>query len=92
MFIADVDYGRLDGVEVTFDPGVFIQTVTVNTINDVPAEENEDFQALLTAITSGVDVTAGTALVTISDEGIRIHRYSECAYCIYVYTCTLYSP
>ena len=56
-------------MEVTFDPGVFVQTVTVNTINDVPAEENEDFQALLTAITSGVDVTAGTALVTISDEG-----------------------
>ena len=23
---------------------------------------------------------------------VRIHRYSECAYCIYVYTCTLYTP
>ena len=69
MFIADVDYGRLDGVEVTFDPGVFVQRVPVNTIADVPAEGNEDLQAFLSAVTSGVDVTTGTALVTITEDG-----------------------
>ena len=68
---ADVDYIRLDGVEVTFGPRVFIQTVPVRTISDVPAEGNEDLQVFLSSVTSGVDVTATTALVTITEEGIH---------------------
>ena len=65
-------YIRLDGVEVTFGPRVFIQTVPVNTISDVPAEGNEELQVFLSSVTSGVDVTANTALVTITEEGIHL--------------------
>ena len=63
------DYTQLDGVEVTFDPGVFTQTVTLNTLTDVPAEGNENLTASLTVSDTRVTVSDSVASVTITESG-----------------------
>ena len=67
--LAGDDYTQLDGVEVTFDPGEFTQTVTLNTLTDVPAEGNEDLTATLTVTDTRVTVSDSVATVTITESG-----------------------
>ena len=66
--LAGDDYTQLDGVQVTFDPGVFTQTVTLNTLTDVPAEGNEDLTASLTVSDTRVTVFNPQATVTITED------------------------
>ena len=65
-----VDYEPLNGVEVTFNPGVFTQTVSAVTLTDIPAEENEMFFVDITGTEPVVTVFNPRASVTISEEGL----------------------
>ena len=67
------DYDVLDGVQVVFPPGVFSQTVTLNTLPEVPVEGDEDIQAVLTPVDNRVDVFEPIADVTIVEDGRCIY-------------------
>jgi hypothetical protein len=70
FFAAGEDYVRLDGVSVTFLPGVFTQRVTLNTLADLPAEGDEDLFATLSAVDARVDVTEPEATIIITEDGM----------------------
>ena len=55
---------------MTFLPGEFTQTVTLNTVADLPAEGDEDLVATLSAVDAGVDVTQPEASVIITEDGM----------------------
>ena len=55
---------------MVFQPGVFTQTLTLNTITELASEGDEQLRATLTAATSGVGITADTATVTITEDGV----------------------
>ena len=67
---AGEDYEPLiDGARVTFQPGEFSKTITVNTLTDIPAEGDEVFNGGLFTSTDGVDVFNPQAQVTIREDG-----------------------
>ena len=55
---------------MTFNPGVFTQTVSAVTLTDIPAEENEMFVVDITGTEPVVTVFNPRASVTISEEGL----------------------
>lgn len=69
---AGADYIGLVNENVTFIPGDFAQTISVDTLPDISAEGNEVFQAFLSAVTSDVDITSTTSLVTITEDSMWI--------------------
>ncbi|CAI8024988.1 FRAS1-related extracellular matrix protein 2, partial [Geodia barretti] len=79
---AGEDYVRLDGVEVTFLPGEFTQTVTLNTMADLPAEGDEDLVATLSAVDARVDVTQPNATVVITDDVVPTISFSTSNYVV----------
>ena len=66
---AGEDYVPLEGVEVTFEPGVFTLTVLAETLTDIPAEMDEAFTALITGTDPTVTVFNPEATIAISEEG-----------------------
>ena len=68
LLLGGEDYFVLDGIRVVFPPGVFSQTVTLNTITDVPAEGNEDLDAVLGVTDTRVGIFEPTANVIITEE------------------------
>ena len=69
------DYVPLDGVEVTFPPGVFTQTITLDTVPDVPVEGTENVGVVIEVIDEGVNVFEPSADVLITEEGTKNHSY-----------------
>ena len=55
---------------MVFQPGVFTQTLTLNTITELASEGDEQLRATLTAVTIGVGIIADTATVTITEDGV----------------------
>ena len=54
---------------MTFPPGVFTQTITLDTVPDVPVEGNEDLQVLLSTVDARVGVFQNEAVVIITEDG-----------------------
>ena len=77
LFTAGDDYVPLDGVEVTFLPGEFTQTVTFETVTDVPIEGTENVGAEIDVIDEGVTVFERNADIVITEESIdtKIQSY-----------------
>ena len=69
------DYVPLDGVEVTFPPGVFTQTITLDTVPDVPVEGTENVGVVIDVVDEGVNVFEPSADVLITEEGTKNHFY-----------------
>ena len=78
------DYIRLDGVQVTFTPGEFTKTVTLETVDDGIAEGDEYFNATVSAVDPRVTVFEPAATITIRDNGSYILMHanfkSKCQY------------
>ena len=66
------DYIQLDGVQVTFAPGEFTKTVTLETKEDEVAEGDENLTATVSAVDPRVTVFEPVATIIIRDNGSYI--------------------
>ena len=83
------DYVQLDGVQVTFNPGEFTKTVTLQIVDDGIAEGDEHFNATLSPTDSRVTVSEPVAEIWITEDGTHfmsnhvkhfsfsLHSYSD---------------
>ena len=74
---AFLDYIQLDELQVTFNPGEFIQRIPVSTVPDTPAEGDETFFANLSPVNPAVGVFEPEATIIITENGVCVYCTSQ---------------
>ncbi len=79
---ASGDYTAVTTQRVTFSPGQMSQTISVATIPDQSAEDDEQFTAVLSNPSTGATIGSSVATVTISDDTVVSFELSPLSFSI----------